>query len=250
MPILEVENLRCRYKAGGPEVLKGVSFSLEQDDFLAIVGPSGAGKSTLIRCINRLVEPSEGKVVFEGKDLTKLNYRELLLTRRRIGMIFQEFNLVERMKVIENVLTGTLGTMSTMKSVFKMWPKDKIAKAIELLRKVELGNFLESRADQLSGGQRQRVGIARALIQSPHLLLVDEPTSSLDPKISRDVMAMIRDIAREARIPVLCNIHDEDLAVEFGTKAIGISSGNKVFDGPTSDLNSNVLEEIYAREVL
>ena len=250
MATLEVRELRIRYTRSGPEILKAVSFNVEKDDFFAIIGPSGAGKSTLIRCINRLVEPSSGEVILNGKNITKAGRRELRAARRSMGMIFQEFNLVERMSVMDNVLSGRLGYVGTLRSFLRWYPKSDIQRALELLEKVGLGDFIDNRADELSGGQRQRVGIARAIIQQPQLLLVDEPTSSLDPKIARDVMAMIKSMSQEAGVPVLCNIHDVQLALEFSNKVIGLQDGVKKFEGPTDSVDQSTLEEIYAMEIL
>ena len=250
MKRLEVKDLRIRYNKSGPEILKGISFSVESDDFLAIIGPSGAGKSTLIRCINRLVEPTSGDVFFDGINIIGLNQGEMRKIRCKMGMIFQEFNLVERMSVIDNVLSGRLGYTSTIRSLFKMFPKSDIQKALEYLDRVGLSDFVEKRATELSGGQRQRVGIARALMQNPKLLLVDEPTSSLDPKISREVMGMIKKMSEEENVPVLCNIHDVVLALEFSNKVIGIQDGIKKFEGPPNTVDKSTLDEIYALEVL
>ena len=249
MPIvLDVRNLRAGY--AGREILKGVSFEVEADDFFAIIGPSGAGKSTLIRCVNRLVEPTGGEVLFHGVNLLALDHARLREARRNIGMIFQEFNLIERLSVIDNVLTGRLGYTGTLRSLMRMFSADDIKHALALLDRVGLGEYVDKRADRLSGGQRQRVGIARALIQNPRLLLVDEPTSSLDPKISREVMGLIREIARELHVPVLCNIHDVDLATEFCTHVIGLQDGVKKFEGRPDELNTRTLQDIYAMEVL
>ena len=223
--VLEVKNLRAGYS--GREILKGVSFTVNADDFFAIIGPSGSGKSTLIRCVNRLVEPDSGEVLFNGTDILQLDQTALRHTRRNIGMIFQEFNLIERLSVIDNVLTGRLGYTGTLRSLFRVFTKDDIKQALMLLDRVGLGEHVDKRADRLSGGQRQRVGIARALIQNPRLLLVDEPTSSLDPKISREVMGLIREMAREFHVPVLCNIHDVELATEFCTRVIGLQDGRQ-----------------------
>ncbi len=223
---------------------------MEQDDFFAIIGPSGAGKSTLIRCINRLVEPDSGTVILNEKNITKAGKRELRKARRNMGMIFQEFNLVERMSVMDNVLSGRLGYIGNVRSLFRLYPKSDIQKALELLERVGLGDFVDRRADALSGGQRQRVGIARALIQQPQLLLVDEPTSSLDPKISREVMEMIKTMSKEVGVPVLCNIHDIQLALDFSNKVIGLQDGIKKFEGPTNEVDKSTLEEIYAMEIL
>ena len=245
---LEVRNLRAGY--AGREILKGVSFQVDADDFFAIIGPSGAGKSTLIRCVNRLVEPTGGQVLFHGIDLLKLDQARLREARRNIGMIFQEFNLIERLSVMDNVLTGRLGYTGTLRSLMRMFTAEDIRQALALLDRVGLGEYVDKRADRLSGGQRQRVGIARALIQNPRMLLVDEPTSSLDPKISREVMGLIREIAREFRIPILCNIHDVELATEFCTHVIGLQDGVKKFEGRPAGLDAQALHEIYAMEVL
>jgi len=250
MSILSIRDLKVRYSASGPEILKGISFDVEADDFFAIIGPSGAGKSTLIRCINRLVEPKSGSINLYGEDVLKLSARKLRRTRRSIGMIFQEFNLVDRMSVMDNVLSGRLGYMGNFSALFKLFSKQDIARALAVLDRVGLSDQIDKRADQLSGGQRQRVGIARALMQDPKLLLLDEPTSSLDPKISREVMALIMEIAKEYKVPVLCNIHDVQLAMEFCNKIIGLQDGIKMFDGPTADMNEDRLSEIYAMEVL
>jgi phosphonate transport system ATP-binding protein len=246
--VLEVKNLRAGY--AGREILKGVSFTMNADDFLAIIGPSGSGKSTLMRCVNRLVEPTGGAIVFNGKDILGADPSELRGIRRNMGMIFQGFNLIERLSVIDNVLTGRLGYTGTLRSLFRMFTKDDINQALMLLDQVGLGEHIDKRADRLSGGQRQRVGIARALIQNPKLLLVDEPTSSLDPKIAREVMALIRDMAREFHVPVLCNIHDVELGTEFCTHVIGLQDGIKKFEGSPGDLDKQVLQDIYAMEVL
>ena len=246
--VLEVKNLRAGYS--GREILKGVSFTVNADDFFAIIGPSGSGKSTLIRCVNRLVEPDSGEVLFNGTDILKLDQTALRHTRRNIGMIFQEFNLIERLSVIDNVLTGRLGYTGTLRSLFRVFTRDDIKQALMLLERVGLGEHVDKRADRLSGGQRQRVGIARALIQNPRLLLVDEPTSSLDPKISREVMGLIKEIGLEFGIPVLCNIHDVELATEFCTHVIGLQGGVTKFAGNPGELDKRALQDIYAMEVL
>ena len=245
---LEVRNLRAGY--AGKEILKGVSFAVTPDDFFAIIGPSGAGKSTLIRCVNRLVEPSSGQILLDGIDLARLDPARLRAARRHIGMIFQEFNLIERLSVLDNVLTGRLGYTGTLRSVLRLFTREDIAKALTLLDRVGLREHVDKRADRLSGGQRQRVGIARALMQDPRLLLVDEPTSSLDPKIAREVMGLIREIARELRVPVLCNIHDVALAREFCTHIIGLQDGVKKFEGRPDELDEPAMHAIYAMEVL
>jgi phosphonate transport system ATP-binding protein len=247
--VLEISALRASY-APGKEILKGVSFTVQAGDFLAIIGPSGSGKSTLIRCINRLVEPSAGSIYFGGRNLLDLGAAEMRAERRKIGMIFQEFNLIERLSVIDNVLSGRLGYTGSLRSLCRMFSKDDTRQAIRLLNRVGLLDHLEKRADQLSGGQRQRVGIARALIQNPKLLLADEPTSSLDPKIAREVVCLIKEVAAELGIPVLCNMHDVQLALDCSTRVIGLLDGQKRFDGLPGQIDKRALAEIYAMEVL
>lgn len=250
MAVLEVRDLCASYSTSGPEILKNVSFSVEADDFFAVIGPSGAGKSTLIRCINRLVEPSSGEIHFFDREVTGLPIRQLRTLRRDIGMIFQEFNLINRMSVMDNVLSGRLGYTGNLRTLFRAFPRSDIQHALDLLDRVGLIDHVDKRADELSGGQRQRVGIARALMQDPKLLLVDEPTSALDPKISREVMGLIKQMATELKVPCLCNIHDVELAREFCNKMIGMQDGVKMFDGPTEEMDKAKLDEIYAMEVL
>ena len=250
MSTLEVKDLCASYSSSGPEILKGISFDVAENDFLAIIGPSGAGKSTLIRCINRLVEPTSGQIYFHGQDITKLSLRGLRNIRRGIGMIFQEFNLIDRMSVMDNLLSGRLGFTGNMRTLFKAFKRQDIDSALKLLERVGLSDQVDKRADELSGGQRQRVGIARALMQDPKLLLLDEPTSSLDPKISREIMNLVKEMASELKVPCLCNIHDVQLAMDFCNKIIGIQEGTKMFEGTPESLNEEKLQEIYAMEVL
>lgn len=250
MAVLTVEGLKVRYSAKGPEILKGIDFEVQDDDFLAIIGPSGAGKSTLIRCVNRLVEPSGGSIHLLGEDVRALNPKQLRNLRRNVGMIFQEFNLINRMSVMDNVLSGRLGYTGNLRSLFRAFPQEDVKQALYYLDRVGLSDHINKRADELSGGQRQRVGIARALMQRPKLLLLDEPTSALDPKISREVMALIRDIARELKVPALCNIHDVQLAKEFCNRIIGLQDGYKKFDGATETMRDADLDVIYEMEVL
>ncbi len=250
MSVLSVKNLRVRYSAKGPEILKGIDFEVQSDDFLAMIGPSGAGKSTLIRCVNRLVEPTDGQIFLLGQNVRALKPRGLRELRRNVGMIFQEFNLINRMSVMDNVLSGRLGYTGNIRSLFRYFPKKDITMALDFLDRVGLSEHINKRADELSGGQRQRVGIARALMQQPKLLLLDEPTSALDPKISREVMALIMGIAKELGVPALCNIHDVQLAKEFCNRIIGLQDGYKRFDGITATLKDSDLEDIYSMEVL
>ena len=249
-PILKVENLNLSYQKKSPQVLFDISFSVFKDDFYAIIGPSGAGKSSLFRCINRLADSNSGNIFFNGENIPKLGGRKLRSVRRKIGMIFQEFNLIDRMSVIDNVLTGRLGYMNTFASLFRMFDKKDISRALTLISKVGLEDFANKRVDQLSGGQRQRVGIARALMQEPELMLVDEPTSSLDPKIAIEMMELIKGIANELKIPVLCNIHNIDLAKQFANKILGLQDGEKKFDDTTNKLTHEVLQDLYKFEIL
>ncbi|MGY9045282.1 MAG: phosphonate ABC transporter ATP-binding protein [Candidatus Pelagibacterales bacterium] len=248
--ILKVENLNLTYQKGGPQVLFDISFSVSKSDFYAIIGPSGAGKSSLIRCINKLADANSGNVLFKGENIINLSGKKLRSVRRKIGMIFQEFNLIDRMSVIDNVLTGRLGYMNTFTSLFRMFDKKDISRAIALIEKVGLADFANKRVDQLSGGQRQRVGIARALMQEPEIMLVDEPTSSLDPKIAIEMMELIKGIADELKIPVLCNIHNIDLAKQFANRILGLQDGKKKFDDTTDKLTHEVLQDLYKYEVL
>ena len=246
-PALEISGLRKEYRRGVP-VLRGINLTIAARGITAVIGPSGTGKSTLIRCINRLVEPSAGQIFFHGLDLARLRGRALRQARRRIGMVFQEYNLVERLTVMENVLSGRLGYVSPFKAWLRKYPQEDIDTAFELLDTVGLTQFANQRADALSGGQRQRVGIARAVMQQPELLLADEPTSSLDPKTSVEIMELMVSIAESRRIPVILNIHNVPLARRFATHIIGMADGTVVYDGPPEGLTEDYLKQIYGGE--
>lgn len=245
--MLRIEGLTKTYKTGD-KALSDVSFEAPKGQVIGLIGPSGAGKSTLIRCINRLVEPSSGAVWLNDINLPALRTRELRRARRRIGMIFQEYALVERLTVMENVLSGRLGYVGFWRSFTRQYPGADITSAYRLLDRVGLMAHADKRADALSGGQRQRVGIARALAQNPELLLIDEPTASLDPKTSRQIMRLIVEICRERDLPAIINIHDVVLAQQFSDRIIGLQSGRMVFDGPPSGLTEGVLTQIYGEE--
>ena len=245
--MLTITDLIKRYPTG-QRALNGVSLTVDLPQVVAIIGPSGAGKSTLIRCVNRLVEPTSGSVVLDGTDITKLGRRELRRARRRMGMIFQEYNLVERLTVMENLLSGRLGYVGFWRTFRRRYPPEDIRMAYKLLDRVGLTGYENTRADALSGGERQRVGIARALMQQPELLLVDEPTASLDPKTSRQIMRIIVELAQERGTPALLNIHDVVLAQSFADRVIGLRAGEVVFDGAPNGLDEKVLTEIYGEE--
>lgn len=243
---LRLENLTKRY--GVKVALNDVSLQVGEGEVIALIGPSGAGKSTLIRCINRLVEPSNGRIYLGESELSKLNSGNLRRARRHIGMIFQEFALVERLTVMENVLSGRLGYVGFWRSWFRRFPQRDIDLAFSLLDRVGLSDFVDQRADQLSGGQRQRVGIARALMQEPDLLLVDEPTASLDPKTARQIMRLILELCTERNLTAVINIHDVPLAKLFVPRVVGLKDGVVVFDGVPDELDTDVLTRIYGEE--
>jgi phosphonate transport system ATP-binding protein len=245
--MLSLRHLSKSYVPGKP-VLTDIDLDVASRGITAIIGPSGTGKSTLIRCINRLVEPSSGEILFDGKDLARVSGVALRHARRQIGMVFQEYNLVERLTVMENLLCGRLGYVAPWRAWRRKFPPADIERALALLDTVGLAGFANRRADALSGGQRQRVGIARAVMQQPRLMLADEPTSSLDPKTSVEIMELLAGVARSHRIPVLINMHDVALARRFADRILGMSGGRIVFDGPPQGLSDSMLKQIYGGE--
>ena len=246
--MLDVEGLSKTYNTGD-EALKGVDVRLQGDEIVAMIGPSGSGKSTFIRCVNRLVEPSAGSVVLDDTEITKLSKKELRKERRNLGMIFQEYNLFERLTVMENVLSGRLGYTSNLKSFTMRFDQDDIERAYEVLEIVDMEGFENNRASELSGGQRQRVGIARAILQRPKVILADEPTSSLDPETSQKVMELLRSIGKNDNIPILINIHEVPLAEQFADRIIGLHDGERVFEGTPGELDEDAKDLIYRGDV-
>ncbi len=245
--MLHLDKLTKTYRTGD-KALNDVTLDIPKGQVVALIGPSGAGKSTLIRCINRLVEPTSGSAVLDGVNITALGSAALRRERRRMGMIFQEYALVERLTVMENVLSGRLGYVGFWRSYLRRFPQSDVDEAFRLLDRVGLLEMADKRADELSGGQRQRVGIARALIQNPALLLVDEPTASLDPKTSRQIMRLICELCEERDLAAIINIHDVALAQMFVQRVIGLKLGEVQFDGPPTQLTEEVLTTIYGEE--
>ncbi|MGF1695485.1 phosphonate ABC transporter ATP-binding protein [Vibrio lamellibrachiae] len=244
---IQINNLHHEYIVGKP-VLKGIDIDISEPGIVAIIGPSGTGKSTLLKCINRLNDPIDGEIMFDGADLTKVKGKELRKLRRHIGMVFQEYNLVERLTVLENVLSGRLGYMSSWNAWRRNYSAEDLKQAFELLEFVGLSEFANQRADSLSGGQRQRVGIARAVMQNPYILLADEPTSSLDPKTAVEIMELMEVFSERNDMPVLVNIHDVKLAQRFAKRIIGMCNGKIHFDGAPSDITEEDLKVIYGGE--
>jgi phosphonate transport system ATP-binding protein len=245
-PMISIRGLSKTY-TGGVRALNNVSIDVAPGEFLVILGPSGAGKSTLLRCINRLVEPDEGQVFHDGAEITG-HRGDLRAIRRQFGMVFQQFNLVKRLSVLVNVLAGRLGYRSVLRSLFYSFPEADKRIAIECLARVNMEHKAFQRADTLSGGEQQRVAIARALAQQPTVILADEPVASLDPKIARQVLGYLRQVAQELGITVLCNLHQVDYAKEFSERVVGMSRGSVVFEGSSSELTDEVLHRIYYRE--
>lgn len=245
--MLNLKGLTKRY-ATGDLAINNIDLHVPAGQVLALIGPSGAGKSTLIRCVNRLVEPTAGTIELDAKDITKARGARLRQARSQIGMIFQNYALVERLSVMENVLSGRLAYVGFWRSYFRKFPQSDITLAFELLERVGLESMLDKRGDALSGGQKQRVGIARALMQTPKLLLVDEPTASLDPKTSRQIMRLICELCQEQNLATIINIHDVALAQQFVHRVVGLRAGEIVYDGTPEGLTPEILTTIYGEE--
>lgn len=229
----------------GQRALRDVDFTAEPGELITVIGPSGAGKSTFLRCINRLIEPTDGTVTFCGQDITHLSRGQLRPVHRQIAMIFQNYNLVYRLTAIQNVLHGRLGYKNVLAGSLGLYTEEEKIHAFELLDEVGLGEFAYRRADQLSGGQKQRVGIARALMQEPKIMLCDEPIASLDPKSSRMVMEQLRRLSRSRGITCIVNLHQVDFALEFSDRIVGLRAGEKVFDGSPAECTPDVIRGIY-----
>ena len=245
--MLEVINLTKIYE-GGVKALDNVSFSVEKGEFLAVIGLSGSGKSTLLRCINRLIEPTDGQIIWNGVDITAANQSEMRLVRRKIGMVFQHFNLVSRSKVITNVLSGRLGYVNPALSIFNRFPEEDIQAAMQQMERVGITDQADKRADELSGGQQQRVGIARAMMQEPEIILADEPVASLDPVLAHSIMQHLETINQEDGVTVLCSLHFLDLVHRYANRAIALNDGILMFDGSPKAIDDEKFKEIYGKE--
>jgi len=245
--VLRVSNLTKIYE-GGVLALEDVSFEVPSGQFVAVIGLSGSGKSTLLRCINRLIEPTEGTITWDGVDITTANQEEQRRIRRRIGMVFQHFNLVHRSKVMTNVLAGRLGYVNPALSLINRFPASDVKKAVAQLERVGLAEKANARADELSGGQQQRVGIARALMQDPEMILADEPVASLDPVLAHGIMKYLEDINKTDGITVICSLHFLDLVHRYADRAIALNDGQVVFDGTPTEIDDAKFKEIYGKE--
>jgi len=245
--MLEIKNLTKIYE-GGTQALYDVSFTVKPGEFLAVIGLSGSGKSTLLRCINRLIEPTEGQIIWNGEDITAASQDEMLRIRRKIGMIFQHFNLVSRSRVITNVLAGRLGYVNPAMSLFNRFPKSDNEMAIRQLNRVSIADQAYKRADELSGGQQQRVGIARAMMQEPEIILADEPVASLDPVLAHSIMQYLETINQEDGVMILCSLHFLDLVHRYADRAIALNEGKLMFDGSPQEIDDAKFKDIYGKE--
>jgi len=245
--LLEIKNLTKIYD-GKVLALDDVSFSVPDWQFTAAIGLSGSGKSTLLRCINRLVEPTAGQIIWDGMDIATAPQEELRDTRRRIGMIFQHFNLVTRSSVLTNVLSGRLGYVNPVWSLVNYFPKEEVERAMHNLERVGIADKAHVRADDLSGGQQQRVGIARALMQEPEILLADEPVASLDPVLAHSIMKILKQLNEEDNIMVICSLHFLDLVQQYAERAVALNEGRLVFDGLPQEIDDARFKKIYGQE--
>jgi len=247
--VLSIQNLVKVYPSG-TRAIDDVTLDIQHGEFVVLIGLSGSGKSSLLRCINRLVEPTSGRVIFEGADITRARGGELRRIRRRIGMIFQQFNLVRRTSVMSNTLAGRLGYRSALRTIIGRPSREDVAAAFENLGRVGIADKAFARADALSGGQQQRVGIARALMQHPELMLADEPVASLDPATSHSVMKYLEEINKKDGITVICSLHFLSLARRYGTRVIALKAGKIAFDGQPDDIDERRFKEIYGEDAV
>lgn len=245
--MLKIENLSKTYP-NGTQALNNVSFEVDEGEFLAVIGLSGSGKSTLLRCINRLIEPTSGKITWNGLDITAASGKEIRNIRRQIGMIFQQFNLVKRSSVNTNVLSGRLGYTSTLPSLFHVFSKEDHNRVKETLEMVGLADKIDVRADSLSGGQQQRVGIARALMQEPKMILADEPVASLDPVLAHSILKYLEKLNKDYGMTVICSLHFLDLVHRYATRAIALKDGYLVFQGLPKEIDDGQFKQIYGKD--
>ncbi|WP_209124183.1 phosphonate ABC transporter ATP-binding protein [Alkalihalobacillus sp. BA299] len=245
--LLELKNVSKQY-GNDTLALSDVNFSVNEGEFVSVIGPSGAGKSTLLRCINRMIDASSGEIIFDDDNIMDFNKKELRKLRTKIGMIFQHYNLVNRLSVIENVLHGRLGYKSTLAGILGLYNDEEKRQAIEMLGLLGLEEQVYKRCDQLSGGQKQRVGIARALVQNPKMLLCDEPIASLDPNASKVIMDYLKEVSETMGITVVVNLHQVDVALSYSERIIGVSKGSIVYNGSPNDITTEEIHTIYGSE--
>ena len=245
--LLSIKNVSKKYN-NGTNALKNISFDVEKGEFISIIGPSGSGKSTLLRSINKMIDISQGSILFEDKNIENLKKTQIELVRREIGMIFQSYNLVERLTVIENVLHGRLGYKSVIAGILGIYSEEEKKDAFNFLEKVNMTKYAYRKCNELSGGQKQRVGIARAIMQKPKLLLCDEPIASLDPKTAENIMDYLKKIVSELKITCIVNLHQVDIAKKYSDRIIALNKGEKIFDDKTERLTDDMIEFIYKDE--
>ena len=245
--LLSIKNISKKYN-NGTNALKNISFDVEKGEFISIIGPSGSGKSTLLRSINKMIDISQGSILFEDKNIENLKKTEIEIVRREIGMIFQSYNLVERLTVIENVLHGRLGYKSVIAGILGIYSEEEKKEAFNFLEKVNMTKYAYRKCNELSGGQKQRVGIARAIMQKPKLFLCDEPIASLDPKTAENIMDYLKKIVSELKITCIVNLHQVDIAKKYSDRIIALNKGEKIFDDKTERLTDDMIEFIYKDE--
>ena len=245
--LLSIKNVSKKYN-NGTNALKNISFDVEKGEFISIIGPSGSGKSTLLRSMNKMIDISQGSILFEDKNIENLKKTEIEIVRREIGMIFQSYNLVERLTVIENVLHGRLGYKSVIAGILGIYSEEEKKEAFNFLEKVNMTKYAYRKCNELSGGQKQRVGIARAIMQKPKLLLCDEPIASLDPKTAENIMDYLKKIVSDLKITCIVNLHQVDIAKKYSDRIIALNKGEKIFDDKTERLTDDMIEFIYKDE--